>query len=292
MNLIQLKYFQAICSYHTVSAAAEYLHISQPSLSNAIKELEREFGITLFKRHHRGMQLTPEGETLLKLSEDLLSRSDHIETIMGKLGKKRNFLKLGVPPMLGSLILPKIYSTFLSDNPDIELEITEGGRKDLTKKLSEDFLDMVFLSHNRPIEATFSAQLISRLEIVCCVSKNNPLSNHKTLNASQLAEIPLVLFKNSFFQTEEIKRWFAISNIKPNILLQTEQLSTIQTLISNNIATGFMFRQLIDAESDFVPIPLNTPIHADISLVWKKDAYLFNAMKQLSEHISQTDMFA
>ncbi len=291
MTLIQLKYFQAICSYHTVSAAAEFLHISQPSLSSAMKELEKEFGVALFHRHHRGMQLTREGEILLKLSVDLLNRSEHIENVMGKLGKKRNFLRLGVPPMFGSLILPKIYGDFLKSNPDIELEITEGGRKDLTQKLSEEFLDMVFLSHNRPIETSFSSQLISRLEIVCCVSKNSPLSMHKTLNASDLDRVPLVLFKNSFFQTEEIKRWFSLQSIQPDILMQTEQLSTIQTLISNNIAAGFIFRHLVDSESDFMPLPLNTPIYADISLVWKKDTYFSNAMKMLKEYINNTDIF-
>ncbi len=291
MNLVQLKYFQAVCTYHTVSAAAEFLHISQPSLSNAIKELEREFGITLFNRHHHGMVPTPEGETLLKLSNDLLSRSEHLENVMNKLGKKRNFLRLGVPPMLGSLILPNIYGAFLSTNPDIELEITEGGRKDLTQKLSEDFLDMVFLSHNRPIETNFSAHLITRLEIVCCVSRNNPLSKHKSLSAADIAETPLVLFKNNFFQTEEIKRWFALRNTRPNILLQTEQLSTIQTLISNNVAVGFMFRNLLDSESDLVPIPMNSPIYADISLVWKKDAYFFSAMQQLKDYINKTNIF-
>ena len=64
MNINQLKYFDAVCTFQSVSLAAEYLHISQPSLSSAIKELENEFGILLFKRHHRGMVLTPEGETL------------------------------------------------------------------------------------------------------------------------------------------------------------------------------------------------------------------------------------
>ena len=66
VNLVQLKYFQAVCSYRTVSNAAEYLHISQPSLSCAIKELESEFGVLLFRRHHRGMKLTSEGEVLYK----------------------------------------------------------------------------------------------------------------------------------------------------------------------------------------------------------------------------------
>ena len=108
MNLVQLKYFQAVCKYQSVSAAAEYLYISQPTLSSAIKELEREFGVSLFRRHHRGMVLTPEGTELLKHCERLLSHADQVERIMSDFGKRRNVLRLGVPPMIGSLFLPKI----------------------------------------------------------------------------------------------------------------------------------------------------------------------------------------
>lgn len=291
MNLTQLKYFKAVCTYHTASAAAEYLHISQPSLSSAIKELEREFGITLFRRHHRGMVLTPEGESLLKMSTDLLGRAEQIENVMNDLGKKRKALRLGVPPMIGSLVLPHIYGQFLKSNPDIEIEITEGGRQELMQKLDDDFLDMVFLPHNRPIDQTFCSQHVTKLEIVCCVSKESPVSSLKKVSTSDLKDKPLVLFKNSFFQTEEIKKWFSIDGIIPDILMQTEQLSTVQSVISNNIASGFMFRQLIDSDSGFVSVPLEKPMYADVSLVWKKDSYVFNSMKKFKEYMHNKNPF-
>lgn len=144
MNLTQLKFFQAVCVYQTVSAAAAYLHVSQPTLSSAIKELESEFGLTLFRRQHSGMVLTEAGELLSKMSKDLLARAEEIETVMHDLGKENKKLRLGVPPMIGYLLMPSVYSGFLRENPDIRLEITEGGRQDLLKKLSDGFLDIVF----------------------------------------------------------------------------------------------------------------------------------------------------
>jgi hypothetical protein len=65
MNLTQLKYFSTICDLGSFSAAALYLHVSQPSLSACIKELESCYGVALFRRHHRGVVPTPEGEKLL-----------------------------------------------------------------------------------------------------------------------------------------------------------------------------------------------------------------------------------
>ena len=112
MNLTQLKYFYAVCEYKTISKAAEHLFITQPSLSNAIKELEREFGVTLFVRRYKGIELTKEGETLFKMGKELLTQFEHTEHIMKEMGKERKILRLGIPPMIGSLILPDIYNVF------------------------------------------------------------------------------------------------------------------------------------------------------------------------------------
>ncbi len=287
MNLTQLKYFKAVCTYKTVSAAAEYLHISQPSLSNAIKEMEREFGIVLFSRRHRGMVLTAEGETLLKMCDDVLERAEQMEKVMNDLGTQRKRLRIGIPPMIGSLLLPQIYSNFLGCNPEICLEITEGGSIDLKKLLEEDLVDMIFLTHSKPFENNISYSEVKRLEIVCAVTEDSPVSKYEAVTPELLKNVPLVLFEDSFFQTEEIKKWFEIENIKPNILLQTKQLSTLLSIISNNIAAGFVFRELIDTSRGIVLVPMSDPMFVDVGLAWKKDAYLSSSMKKLQEYIKK-----
>ena len=82
MNLTKLRYFYTICAFESFSDAAAYLHISQPSLSNAIKDLEDEFEVVLFSRHYRGVSLTPEGQVLYNLSKDVLSRAEQAENII------------------------------------------------------------------------------------------------------------------------------------------------------------------------------------------------------------------
>ena len=285
MNLTQLKYFKAVCTYNTVSAAAEFLHISQPSLSSAIKELEKEFGVALFLRCHRGMVLTPEGETLYKMCDDLLDRAEHIENIMNDLGAERKRLRLGIPPMIGSLLLPDIYGSFLKNNPEISLEITEDGSNQLKKMLAEDYLDMVFLSHSKPFESNFSAVKVKTLEMVCCTAAGSDISQYDSVTPQILDRVPLILFENSFFQTEEIKKWFEIKNVKPNILLQTKQLSTMLSIISHNIASGFMFRELIETNREIVSVPVENPMFVEIGLVWKKDGYVSSSMKKFREYI-------
>lgn len=285
MNLIQLKYFQAVCKYQSVSAAAEYLYISQPTLSSAIKELEREFGVSLFRRHHRGMVLTPEGTELLKHSDRLLTHADQVERIMSDFGKRRKVLRLGVPPMIGSLFLPDIYRNFVPLHPEIKLDITEGSRQEMQNQLSKELLDMVFLSHNAPFDTSIQSIKVASQETVCCVSKNSPLAKLKSVSPKDLAEVPIVLFKDSFFQTEEIKKLFSAALVKPNIILQTNQLSTLQNLIKSNIAAGFMFRDLIVHDPDLVAVPLDTPINISVSLAWKHGACFFSAMDTFLDYV-------
>ena len=285
MNFNQLKYFNAVCTYKTVSEAAEYLHISQPSLSNAIRELENEFGVKLFVRQHRGMVLTKEGETLLKMSRELLSRAEQIENIMGDLGKERKILRLGVPPMIGSVILPHIYREFQPMHPDIRLDIMEGSQKELLTKLSEDLLDMIFMPHEKFTEQNLSILEIMQPEIVFCVSEQNSLSQKKSVSAKDLEHTPLILFKEGFFNTEEVKKWFAASNIKPNILLQTEQLSTLQSIVSNNVAAGFMLAPSAQGKREFIAVKTNPPMKVNVSLAWKENSYFSGCMKSFKTYM-------
>ncbi len=291
MNLNQLKYFYTVCIQGSLSSASESLYISQPSLSSSIKSLEKEFGVSLFNRRYKGMELTAEGKRLFEMCKDILSRTEQLEDIMKDLGNERNKLRLGVPPMIGSIILPHIYRDFCKLYPDITLEIVEDGRSSLLNKLSENYLDMIFLLHNNSLDGKFTSAKVARLEIVCCASKDNVIAKYKSVTPHLLKNAPLVLFENSFFQTEEIKKWFAREKATPNIILQTKQLSTMLTMISNNVAAGFTFRELAETKKDFIAIPTKNPMYADASLVWKKDSYYFSCMDKFRKYIDNKNIF-
>lgn len=291
MNLMQLKYFNAVCTYGTVSGAAESLHIAQPSLSNSIKELENEFGVTLFKRQHRGMVLTEAGEILLKMSLDILERAERTEKMMKDMGKEKKTLKLGVPPMTGSLIMPTIYGDFLAQNKDIELETVECGWKEMNRKILEDQLDIAFVSHGQHIDSGLSSLPVGRLEIVCGSTPENELSKRGKVTPKQLNNVPLVMFEDGFFQTSEIKKWFIKGETNPDILMQTSQLSTMMTIMSEGTAVGFAFKKLIEKNANIAYVSMDPPICVNISLIWKKDKYFFSAMQRFKDFLSRRSLF-
>ena len=291
MNITQLKYFQAVAAYHTVSLAAQHLYISQPSISNAIKALEKEFAVNLFYRRYNGMFLTPEGTKLYNATQELLSRYDEVEHMMHHLGKNTRQLRLGIPPMISSFIFADIYKNFVLKNKDIELVITEKGRYELLDQLNDGLLDVVLLPHTKPFDISFSAKKMGTLEIVCCTSKSNPLSEHKAITPKMLENQPLVLFSDTFFQTQTIREWFANAGASPHVSVQTEQLSTAQNMIENGLAVGFMFKNLVQRSDTLTAISPEPRILVDVSVLRKKDAFVFRGMKDFERYISEKNPF-
>lgn len=285
MNLIQLKYFVAVCNEGSVLGASEVLHISQPSLSAAIKSLESEYGVKLFRRHHKGMSLTEEGQELLRLSGGLIKYADEVDRIMNDASGKKRILRLGVPPMIGSVMLPKIYKEYLFLHPETKIEISEEGRNELLKNLTDKRLDAVLLPHNTPFEKKFTAVKVCSFEIVCCTSGARGVSKFDTVTPEKLKDEPIVLFKNSFFQTEQIKKWFANAGVVPKIILQTDQLSTLKNLITSGVATGFMFRSLISPKEGLKAITLDKPMPVTVSLVRESDGFITSAVKSFTEYM-------
>jgi DNA-binding transcriptional LysR family regulator len=280
MTLDQLRYFQAVCKYDGVSKASECLNISQPSVSNAISKLEHEFGTMLFTRQNRRLTLTKEGTILLELANDLLLNADNAVKTMKELSDNK-VLNLGIPPMLSSFILPILYGDFFKNCPDFKINIIEDDRTGLVRMLKDHKINMAFLPHYGSMDAQLKSQPLIELDNVCCVSKHHRLSQKEALTIEELKDEPLVLFKNSFFQTERILERFKQSGYNPNILLNTAQVTTMQNMAASGLAVGFIFKFLLESTSDLVGIPLDPPMRTQISLVWKQGEHLSSNMNHL-----------
>ena len=284
MTLDQLRYFQAVCKRGSVSGAAEILNISQPSVSSAIGKLEKEFDTTLFIRQNKKLTLTKEGTVLLDLANEILLKADKTVTTMKALSDNKA-LNLGVPPMLSSLILPILYSEFFTKYPDFKINFFEDDRSGLLRMLEENEINMAFLPHDKPFDSRFSSIPFMDLSNVCCVCKGHRLSQKDHVTIHDIKTEPLVLFKNSFFQTERLLERFKQKSLCPNILLDTTQVSTVQNMVSSGLAIGLIFEFLLKTTPELVGIPLEPPMRTQVSLVWKQGEHLSSNMNQLIRFI-------
>lgn len=281
MTLDQLRYFQAVCKYGSVSRGAESLNISQPSVSNAISNLEKEFGVALFTRQHKRFALTEEGALFSEMAEGLLNQADALTRTMETLEKKNKVLRIGVPPMIGSLVLPLLFGEHMQAHTSVQVRVVEDSAGGLKRLLADNQIDMAFLPHTQPFGGDWCAEPLTELQNVCCVNKAHPLAGKRSVRLECLADEPMVLFKNSFFQTERILEAFSHMSRTPNVLLDTEQLSTVQNMIAGNTAIGFLFAFLVKSMPELVAIPLDPPMTTRVSLVWKKDRRMSDDMKSL-----------
>ena len=150
MKLTQLEYFCVAARYHNITKAAKELFVTQPSISNAIKALEEEFGVNLFFRNNNKLTLTPEGELFYKSAEGLLAHADSVETEFHELRKKITPIRIGIPPMLGTIYLPELYLSLKENFPEVDFRLFEFGSIKACDLVLEEKLDIAIVNAEQP----------------------------------------------------------------------------------------------------------------------------------------------
>lgn len=280
MKLTQMQYFEAVCRHQSISRAAEELHISQPAISCSIRELEEEFGVQLFHRVRKRLILTSEGEHFLTKIQEILMLTTAVEMEMRQFGHQQNYLHLGVPPMIGTILFPSMFQLFKLRYPDFHLDILEYGSKQTIDLVEKEVLDMAIVITSNLPSSSFHVIDILETQIVFCIKQGHPLSHCSSIKLEQLLGEPLILLKEDSFQNTILKQRFASCGIKPNILMYSNQLQTVERFVSDGIASAFLFSELVQPSLEIVGIPLDDPIRIKIGMIWKKE-------KQMNSGISK-----
>lgn len=282
MNVQHIRYFIAACQYKNISRAAEKINVSQSSVSAAIKKLEKRYGVPLIKRQKIGFELTDEGKAFFALAEKLSEHIEQVENIMTDMANKHHTIRLGIPPMAGSILLPTMLSHFSSKYPEINTSYVEDGGNALFRKMKENLLDIILVPENIvQITNEYNCVTVAKFEDVCCVSKEHPLAKNKTISTEELLKYPMVVFSETFYHHDDILNLFEEKDTKPNICYRTTQLSIMEQLIVKNNAIGFLFKERADQVSEIVSISFEPRRYTNIALVWKKEKYIPSDMKKL-----------
>lgn len=281
MKLTQLQYFQAICQYKNITHAANKLHISQPSLSNAIKELEEEFGVALFYRLSKGIALTKEGEVLLEETEKLLGQADQLVSRMDALSKEGQKVKLGVPPMLASLIFPKLLHSYRAAYPNAKLQMVENGTMTNKALVLDGTLDAASISCDGHLPDAFHACSLLPFHIFFYVSTHNPVASLPSVEIADTAALPLALLAEDSFLTNYLGKHYRAKGITPNVIIHTNQITTIRQLVENNTAATFLFEHILEPDRLIAKLPLGSLPAIQTKLIWNASRKLSSATKNL-----------
>ena len=269
MKLSQLQYYNVICKYSNITRASEELHVSQPSLSGVINDLESEFGVTLFYRQRNGLKITPEGERLLELSESLISQADDLAAEMKALGKIDNTVKIGIPPMVGYIVFPDIFHKLRVQYPNTKLIITEAGSLNGIAQVLDGTLDTALIASNDTLPSTLDCVDICDLRIMYYLSIENPLAYMTVLDYDKIKDAPLVLLKENTYINTFVENAYKKRGYKPNCVLHIDQLYTIRGLLDNDSASTFLYEGVLNPrEENIVAVPLPEDSGIKIKLIW------------------------
>jgi len=145
MNLSQLKYAKTVAETHSFSRASERCFVTQPSLSNAIAQLEEELGGRLFARTTHSVSLTPFGERMLPLMTTVLDAQAELErTARNITDPEQKLLRVGFCPLVNLSLLAAVLEPFKEKNKDVEVVMKECLFDDLRERLTNEKIDVLF----------------------------------------------------------------------------------------------------------------------------------------------------
>ena len=287
MTIAQLQYFVTVVKQNNISKAAKKLYISQAAVSFAIKELEKEFDTSLFIRYNNQIVLTDEGHHLYKLALGILENVDSAYEDMKSYVRKASILKIGVPPMLGSFIVPSIVQEFTDKKQNTEVQLVELGSAANQKAILDRELSCGFtIKYKDNISPELDYIHVDTTSLYFVINESNPLSKKSVIAISEIKNTPLILMKEDCLQSTLIQSEFEKNGLVPNIKIRTNQLYTIKELLLGNKLGAFLFTQVCKNNSDnIVAIPLKEPLDFEIVLAWRKSSSLNDATKEFIEFI-------
>lgn len=275
MRLLQLKYFVTVCDHKSLSLASKVLFVTQPALSQAINNLEKEFNIKLFERKNNTLILTKDGEFFYEKAKAILEQVDIFEKDLKDLSDKKTTIRIGVPPMIGSFLFPKIYNKYMLEHLDAKFEIWEEGSLSIRNKIMNQTLDLGFSILNESEHEAYQKEVIIETELLFCVSKSNPLAKKTYLTIEDIKHEPVILMREGFFQTRLIRDMYNNIGMTPNIVLVSSQILVIRNFVKINAGGAFLIKELIDKDDDsIIGIPFKEKLKLNIGLIWRKNVEL------------------
>lgn len=243
MDIKHLDYFREIVdSNFNLSRAAKKLHITQPSLSMLVSNWEKQYGLKLFNKNKgRYIGLTKEGEyiynhsiQLLKLHNSFLYSLEEI-----KRGFKGN-VKIGIPPLIISLLFNKCILEFMKNYPDIQLNIVEEGAMELQTQLVNGDIDIAVLIEPLAYEDVFNTVPLYEDKLIAVVNENLMINNQETVTINDIAKENLVIFSESFVLNKTINNLFEKEFLHPNISFKTSQWDLIVDIVKNTNSVALL----------------------------------------------------
>ena len=271
MEIRTLRYFLAVAREENMTKAAEFLHVTQPTLSKALKALEDELGKKLFIRRSFSIRLTEEGVLLRNRAEDLISMADKIEQEFISLDDvSGGELYLGLAESYQIRYLARVIRDFKTRCPQLHYHITSGDTEQIADKLDKGLLDFLVLAE-LPDSRKYEYLAFPEKDVWgLVIPEEDALAEKDVIRAQDLKGLPLFCSEQAW--NGEIKTW--AGSAYPEMKLEGSFRLSYNGSVFAREGLGYLltFRHLIDTskESGLVFRPLYPALETTLYIAWNR----------------------
>ncbi len=277
----QLQYFVAVADAGSISGAAQQLSVSQSTITEAVKELEADLGVTLLERSGRGVALSHKGRMFLRHATRVLEAVADARRSLGGAPPTAGRLSLGVTALVAGYVLSDLLARFRRAHPAVAVEALEDSRDHLEHLLINGELDVVVMVvPDRPTDRALDTALLGETPYRIWLPQGHRLTALREVPLAEIAGEPHVMLSVEEIE-EATKGFWAASGIRPKVAFRTRSVEAVRSLV----ATGAGIAVLPDLvyrpwslEGDRIEArPAAEPLPAiRVGLAWRRGA----AMRQ------------
>lgn len=287
MEIRVLRYFLAVAREEGINRAAEVLHITQPTLSRQLSQLEEEVGVKLFHRGAKKITLTNEGILLRRRAEEILSLVDRTEQeLMEQDELVEGRVVIGGGELAAMQVLPEIIETFHETYPLVSFDLFTGNADMVKEQMEKGLIDIGVLLEPIDMEKFDFIRLKGKERWVVLMRPDDPLAEKGTVSAKDLENMPLILPSRMNVQNE-LTNWLGSAFSERQVLF-TSNLSTNGAMM---VQRGLAYSIVVEGAAPFwskdkiVSRPLLPELTANSVFAWKKQQPFSAAASRFIEHL-------
>lgn len=286
MEIRVLRYFLAIAREGSITNAANFLHVTQPTLSRQIRELEEELGQKLFVRGSHSMTLTNEGMLLRKRAEEIVSMVDKTEA---EFNSMENIIGgdiyIGGGETDAIKLVADVVKELRNDYPDIHYHLYSGNAADVTERLDKGLLDFGILIQPADISKYDYINLPAKDVWGVIMRKDSPLAQKDSIHKEDLLNIPLICSRQAMSQERsknEFAQWFGEYFKKLDVVTTFNLVYNAAIMVEAGIGYAVTIDKLTNTteSSSLCFRPLEPRIESGLNIIWKK-YQIFSAPAEL-----------
>ncbi len=290
MEIRVLQYFLAVAREQSISAAAQSLHLSQPTLSTQLKALEQELGRQLLIRGTKGSRkvtLTEEGMILRKRAEEILTLVDRAqEEIVHGDGEVEGEVSIGAGETDTVRLFARAAGRLRRQHPGIRLRISSGNADFVLEQLDKGLIDFGLLFSEVDDHKYQSMAIPLQDTWGVLMRKDAPLAEKETISPQDLWDKPLIL---SHQRGGGVLQWLGRELSQLSIVATYNLVYNASLLVDEGLGYALCFDKLINTQGSSLTFrPLDPPILAEATVVWKKYQVFSKAARLFLEELGKS----